>query len=128
MMEDINVVLEERRTKSVHIDIDAEGLRGLSNSLEASIKAELKTPKDKEDRSFLLLSTFRLKHASNPELFQASIVVEFFFESDMVIEEYDDIIQEKCFPIIKSTFETMISTILADMGYKNFLDGVSTKG
>lgn len=121
MADDVRAELQHKRTKAVHIDVDTEGLHSVKATLEASIKAELRTPKDEDDRSFLLVSTFEIVSTSRPELFRATIVADFYFETDMLVTVYDDIIHKQCLPIIKKEFEAMSSAILADMGYKDFL-------
>ena len=116
-MSDVKVELKEMIVQSVHIDVDPDRISELSVSFEVSGKSGLRIPKDKNDHTFLLISKFDYNAKDQPNLFKATLSVNFYFEASMFIENYDDIVVQQCLPIIRRENTNLINKILKDMGY-----------
>lgn len=123
MPNSIRATLECTTVQSVHIDIDTTLFADaeINFTLEASAKSQLRVPIEKEDNSFLLVSTLEVKSKEIPNLMSASFIAEFYFATNQHIDDYDDVVREQCLPIIQKESTTLINKILSDMGYPEFL-------
>lgn len=123
MPNSIRATLEHTAVQSVHIDIDTTMFADaeITFSLEASAKSQLRVPIEKEDNSFLLVSTLEVKSKEFPNFMSASIIVEFYFATNQHIDDYDDVVREQCLPLIQKESTTLINKILSNMGYPEFL-------
>lgn len=120
MQNTINVALVNVSVRSVHIDVDFEKISE-DALFETAGKSVLKLPKAEGDRSFVLESTFETSSAEDQNIFNASVVADFFFELDGDLDNYDDIIRKQCLPIIRNRITEIENKVLAGMGYSEFL-------
>ena len=117
MQYEVTAELRQTTVESFHVDLDANRFTTEDFNLKAAGRAELRTPSDRSDRTFLLVSTLDISAENQPEVFHVVMVVNFFFEVNQQTEDYDEIVQEQCLPIIQRKQSEMANKVLEDIGY-----------
>lgn len=121
MQYEVTAELRQTTVESFHIDLDANRFPTEEFQLKAAGKAELRTPADSDDKTFLLISTLDISAENQPELFHVTMVVNFFFETERKVEDYDEIVQGQCLPIIQQRQSEMANKVLEDIGYSGVM-------
>ena len=123
MQNQVKAVLKKMLVQSVRIDIDSNKIREKKETLTfaASGKSELRVPKEKDDNTFLLVSTVEIKSENEPDVFYGEISAEFYFEIDTMVKDYDNIVREQALPVVQEEVIKFTNKVLSGMGYEEFL-------
>lgn len=117
MQHKITAELKRTAVESFHLDLDVDRFSTEDFPLKAAGRAELRMPESSEDRTFLLVSNLEIRAEAQPELFHAVMVINFFFEASQKVEDYDEIVQKQCLPVIQKRQSELTNKVLEDIGY-----------
>lgn len=109
--------LKKAVVESVHVDIDPDYDRTDNCTLKVTGKAELRTPKEENDPTFLLVLTMNIVSKEQPNAVNIKSVTTFCFELDQLVDDYDSVVRDQCLSVIQDWQKKMANKLIADMGY-----------
>lgn len=113
-MQDINTKIIKQKIISSNIFISQE----LSKRFELNMvcKADIMTAKDEDDKSVLL--NIKLNIGTKDEKLKIELVSDFIFELDQILDDYNEIAEQKLVPMAREALLNSLDDILAAMGYR----------
>ncbi|QIB69763.1 hypothetical protein Ami103574_10715 [Aminipila butyrica] len=107
--------IKKRRLNKIHIDISQALPKNFKLDAESTVK--VKTPKNKEEKTLLILME---THIGIPNSDDINIIlnVDFVFEFDEVPNDYDSIVKDEIVPLAQKDLFKTLDNILVEMGYK----------